>query len=295
MIHRRDWVLPEQLLFWNERTEIAVDRSHIAVRQLEPGASERVGELIRVLVEAPRDLFVGGIEAQGKIRGEHRWSMMLRRIMRVGHGARTSTIFRCPLMRAGRTLGQFPVELEEIVEEVVAPLGRRLRPDDFKAAADRVTTVTFAEFVVPAETLKLDVGAFGFSADVICGNSRAVRFAKGVTTGNERDGFFVVHRHATEGFADVARCGDGIRLPVGTFGIYIDQTHLYGAERILQIAVAGVTLVGEPGAFRAPVEFFRLPDIRTASAKAKRFETHRIEGDVAGENHQVRPGNFLPI
>ena len=53
MIHRGDRVLPWQLFLGNERAEIARDRAHVAVRQLEPRAGERVRELIRMLVEAP--------------------------------------------------------------------------------------------------------------------------------------------------------------------------------------------------------------------------------------------------
>ena len=41
-------------------------------------------------------------------------------------------VLRLPLLGAGRALGQLPFVLEQVVEEVVAPLGRRLRPGDFR-------------------------------------------------------------------------------------------------------------------------------------------------------------------
>ena len=83
MIHGGDRVLPEQRLLRNERAEIARDRAHVAVRQLEPRPGERVRELIRMLVEAPRNLFVGRVEPQA--RG--RWSAWTARDASTGRAA----------------------------------------------------------------------------------------------------------------------------------------------------------------------------------------------------------------
>ena len=47
VIDRGDRVLPDELFGRNLRAEIARARAHVAVRQLEPGAGERVGELVR--------------------------------------------------------------------------------------------------------------------------------------------------------------------------------------------------------------------------------------------------------
>ncbi len=71
VIDRGDGVLPDELFGRDFRAEIARARTHVAVRQLEPRTGEGVGELVRILVEAPRNLFVGRIEAQGDIRGQH--------------------------------------------------------------------------------------------------------------------------------------------------------------------------------------------------------------------------------
>ena len=198
-------------------------------------------------------------------------------------------------MRTGRALGQFPFVAEQVPEEVVAPLRRRRGPDDFQAAGDRVTSFAGAEFALPAEALLLDAGGFRLRAHErrIAG---AVGFAEGVTAGNQRDRFFVVHRHAAERFANIPGRREGIRVAVRSFRIHVDQTHLHGAERILKITVAGVALVRQPLAFRAPVDvLFGLPDIRAPAAKAERLEAHRLEGDVAGENHQVGPGDLPAV
>jgi hypothetical protein len=52
MIRCGDGVLPDQSLLRHERAEVALDRTHVAVRELEPSAGERIRELLRMLVEA---------------------------------------------------------------------------------------------------------------------------------------------------------------------------------------------------------------------------------------------------
>ena len=69
---RRDRVLPQQRLLRDQRAEVALDRAHVAVRQLEPGPGERVGELVRVLQEAPGDLLVDRVDPQREVGGQHR-------------------------------------------------------------------------------------------------------------------------------------------------------------------------------------------------------------------------------
>src|SRR5260370_1158193 len=87
-------------------------------------------------------------------------------------------------MRAGRALGQFPFVAEQVGEEVVAPLGRRLGPNDFQAAADRVSTKTFTKFILPSQALVLDVGAFWFGAHVVGGNRGTVGLAERIPAGS---------------------------------------------------------------------------------------------------------------
>src|SRR4029077_12248919 len=197
-------------------------------------------------------------------------------------------------MRPGRALGQFPLVAKEVRKEVVAPFGRRLGPNHFQAAADRVASLAGAELALPAEALLLDARRFGVRAYVgrIAG---AMGFAKAVPTGNQRNGFFVVHGHAAERFADIPGRGDGIRLAIRPFRIHVDQTHLYRTERILKITVTTVALVAKPRAFGAPVDFFGLPHVRTAAAKTEGLEAHGLESDVACENHQVGPRDLAAV
>jgi hypothetical protein len=53
VIDRRDGILPDELLGRDLRAEIAYARTHVAVRQLEPRAGERIGKLVRVLSNLP--------------------------------------------------------------------------------------------------------------------------------------------------------------------------------------------------------------------------------------------------
>src|SRR5437588_12909061 len=106
-----------------------------------------------MLVEAPCNLFVSRVEPQGEVRGQHGWRMTLRWIVRIRYRTIASAIFWSPLMRAGRTLRQFPFVAEQVGEEVVAPLRRRRGPNHFQAAADSVSTETFAQLILPPQAL----------------------------------------------------------------------------------------------------------------------------------------------
>ena len=182
--------------------------------------------------------------------------------------------FRLPLLRAGRALGQLPFVLEQVLEEVVAPLGRRLRPGDLRAAGDGVGAKAGAVLALPAEALILKGAAFRLRSDQRR-VARAVGLAEGVAAGDQRDGLLVVHRHAEERFADVFRGGERVRIAVRPFRIDVDQAHLHGAERLRELALAAVAFVAEPGALGAPVQLFRLPDIGAAAGEAERLEAHR--------------------
>ena len=196
-------------------------------------------------------------------------------------------------MRTGRALGQLPFVVEQVLEEVVAPLRRRLRPDDFQAAADRVAAFAAAIGVFPAEPLLLDCGAFGHGADILARIGSAVRLAERVSAGDERDGLLVVHRHARERLADVLGRSERIRVAVRPFRIDVDQTHLHGGERILKITVAAVALVRQPLAFGAPVDvLFGLPDVGAAAAETEGLEAHRTRARRCPRESSGRPRRF---
>src|ERR1700693_2658490 len=199
-------------------------------------------------------------------------------------------------MRTRRALRQFPIVAEQVREEVIAPLRRRRGPNDFQAAADSVTTKTFAKFILPSETLILDVGTFWLGAYILSGNGSAVGFAEGVTAGDERNGFLVIHRHARESLSDITCRGKGIWISIRPFRIHIDQAHLQRGERLLEGSISRVTLIRQPRALRSPINFlFGLPDVRAPAAKPERLKAHRLERDVARENHEVGAGDFPAI
>src|SRR6185312_10387328 len=62
-----------------------------------------------------------------------------------------------------------------------------------------------------------------------------------------------------------------------------------------ELAFAAVALITEPCPFGAPIQLFRLPDIGASAAEAERFEAHRLQRDVARQNHQVGPGEFSSV
>src|SRR6185437_1424081 len=137
------------------------DRAHVAVGELEPGPGKRVRELIRIRVETPQDLFVSRVEPQGEVGGQHGRRVTLRGVVRIRYRAGARAVLRFPLVSTGRTLGQFPLVAEQVVEEAVAPFRWAVAPDHLDAAGDRVTCLARAIFAGPSEPLLLDVAAFG--------------------------------------------------------------------------------------------------------------------------------------
>ena len=78
-------------------------------------------------------------------------------------------------------------------------------------------------------------------------------FAEAVTTRNQRNRLFIVHRHAAEGLANVSRRGNRVRLAVRPFRIHIDEAHLHGAQRIGELTLTGIArVVAQPGLLGAP-------------------------------------------
>ncbi len=197
-------------------------------------------------------------------------------------------------MSARRTLGQFPLMLEQIFKKVIAPLRRCLTPSNFQTAGDGVATFAGAKAVLPAQALRFEAGCFRFRSHM-GGRASPMSLAKSMTARDERHGFFVVHRHASESFADVFGCRNRIGISVWPFRVDVNQTHLHGGERIFEIPVAGITAVGfvargQPNFFSAPINILiRFPNVFAPAAETECLEAHRFEGDIARENHQVSP------
>ena len=163
--------------------------------------------------------------------------------MGVGDGAGACAVLRRPLMGAGGAFSEFPFVAEEVLEEIVAPLCGGGGPGDFQAAGDGIAGFAGFEAALPAQALVLDACGFGLMLDKrrVAGT---VGFAEAVATGDERDGLFIVHGHAGEGFADVVRRGDRIGVTVGALGVDVNQAHLDGGEGVFEFASGEAAIVG---------------------------------------------------
>ena len=55
-------------------------------------------------------------------------------------------------------------------------------------------------------------------------------FAERVSTRDQRNGLFVIHRHTAEGLADIVCCEHRIGVTVRALGIDVNQTHLHRSK-----------------------------------------------------------------
>ena len=234
VVDRGHRVLPDQHLGRHLGAEVADDRAHVAVGQLEPGAGERVGERLLVLGEPPGDRLVDRVEAQRQVGGQHP-RLALAVAERVRHQVVARAALGPPLVGARRALEQLPLVAEQDVEELVVPPGRVVGPGDLEPAGDRVGADAGAVARLPAEALLLDRRGLGVGADVLV-RAGSVGLAEGVAAGDQRDGLLVVHRHPAERLADVAGRREGVRVAVGALRVDVDEAHLYRAERLLELA-----------------------------------------------------------
>ena len=295
MCRRRQRVLPDQILFRHFRPEITGLRPHVAMDQLEPGAGECIGEGLGIVQKALGDLAELGVETQGQVGGEHGRLVELARDMRIRNDLRR--ILGHPLLGARRRLGQLPLVVEQVLEEVVAPQRRGLAPGDFDAAGDSVLAVTAAEVADPAQALRLDRRSLGLRPLVRLRRG-AVGLAEGMTAGDQGNRLLIVHGHATEGAADVLGRFHIVATGVRALRVDIDQAHVGGAEWRAQFAVTGdaLRIHAQPGNLRPPVHIhIRFPHVFTAGSKAEGAEAHGFERHVAGEDQQIGPGNLLPV
>src|SRR4029077_14409302 len=88
---------------------------------------------------------------------------------------------------------------------------------------------------------------------------------------------------------------DRVRIAVWALRVDVDQPHLNGAERILEIPDAGVALVPQPLVLRAPVDLIRLPDVRTPAGEPEGLEPHRLQRHVARQDQEVGPRNLPAV
>jgi hypothetical protein len=72
--------------------------------------------------------------------------------------------------------------------------------------------------------------------------------------------------------------------------------HLDGCERHLQLAVAGVAGITQPFRLLAPVDvLLGLPGIDAPAGETEGLEAHGFQRDVAGEDHEIGPGDRVAI
>lgn len=291
-----------------------------------PGVSKVVGQLVKVVEVGRGDVGVGRVVAQRKIAGQHPGQVEGGVVegARVVSGA----VQRSPLPVSTRTSLERPLVVEQAVQECVAPHGGRLAPDDLKAGCDGIRTNASVVSAEPSKLLVFDVGALGGCTNSVTRAStvgfaygclllandlsfrglarelqsimRTKRPTKGVTTSNQGHRLRVVHAHTAKGSPNINGSGHGIGDTVRANGVDVNQAHVGVGQRHLQLLspfvdvgaaiVALVVALREPLRLRAPVDaLVRLPGVDTTTAKAQRRETHRLEGHVSGEHHQVGP------
>jgi len=119
---------------------------------------------------------------------------------------------------------------------------------------------------------------------------------EGVATRDEGHRLLVVHSPCDQRLTDIPRRsepGPGCR---SAFRVHIDQSHLNSGEGILEFPVTGVAFCLQATRSRAPVDvLFRFPDVLTPASETEGLETHRFQGNVSGEDHQVSPGDFPAV
>ncbi len=291
----RHRILPDQVFGRNLVAHIARFRPHVAMGQLEPGLGEGQAELLRIIQEALGDLAIFGVVLKRHVRGGHNGRVELALDMRVRDRRMQRLVSWHPDDGAARATSCLPLEIEEILQVERGPLSGGLRPGAFEAAGHGVLSIALTALVLPAKTLLFQGCAARLHAHAVLGIVCAMHLAKCMTAGGQCNRFLVIHRHATERDADVRGGGQRVRITLRTFRIHINETHVSGAQRTLQLAIAVLAVAGKHFHFRAPVNQVRLPVIGAAEGEAVGLETHVLHADGSRQDHQVGPGQGRAI
>ena len=178
----------------------------------------------------------------------------------------------------------------------MGPLGRCAGPSPLKTTGDGLRSVTLPLGVDPPESLGLEFFSFGFGSNELHRAGCAVGLSKGMTTGNQSDGLFVVHGHATKGQSDLLGRGKRIAIPIGSLRVDINQPHLHRCERVVHFSFVVITFLAEPLGLRPPIDvFLGFPNVGTTATEAEGPKAHRFESNISAQDHKVGPGNFLTI
>ena len=229
----RNRILPDQRLFGDFRAEVARPsgpcRGGSSLNQARAKASSSAAWIV---AEPLGDRAELGVHLQRHVGGRHHRRHALVRIARVGRHVFGVGIDRLPLLGAGRALDQLIIVLEQQAEIVAAPLGRVVRPGALDARGGDVALADLLLVGEPAQALQVTASDAGSLRNV--GGLGAMRLAKGVAAGGERNRLLAVHRHAQEGRLHVARRLQRIGIAARPFGIDVDQAHLDRRERPLE-------------------------------------------------------------
>jgi hypothetical protein len=295
----RNRVLPDQVFLRHIRADVARLRAHVAVGQLEPGAGEDLGKVLRVLVNARRSPG-RRVHLHRHVGVGHDRHCTDRRVLDIDRHVFFLDVDRLPLPGAGRALLEFPLVVEQHVEIAVVPLGRVVVQAPSRPLVTVSRPMPRPGLVDPAEALLFDGGASGSGPS--SGIAVAVALADGVAAGGQGDGFLVVHRHAGEGLAHVVRGLQRIGIAVDALRVDVDQAHhaprpagspdrarrSNGCTGLLRWAPA----IPSPSPSRCPFPGARCPRGRSRS---RRSSAHRLVGDVAGEDDQVGPADLVAV
>ena len=165
------------------------------------------------------------------------------RIMSIWYQTGTCIIFWFPLMCSGRAFGKLPVVTKKIFEIIVAPFCWSSCPCAFQTTCNSIACITTAVSIFPTKALFFNTGSCWLCSNVFSGVGSAMGFTKSVPTGNKCYGFFIIHSHAAKSFTNITGRSQRVWVAVGPFRIYINQSHLNRSQWILQVTVAGITLV----------------------------------------------------
>ena len=196
----------------HQRAEVALDRPHVAVGQLEPGAGEGVGELVR----DARGSGARSSRRPGRTAGRGRWSAWsghaFSPVMR-RRGCRRGAFLACHCLAPAGLLVSSHSNLKRFSKKWLLH-----RVGVWLQVTSRPAVMASAPMPVPCWLRQprpwSSITAPSGSGPTKRGIARAVGLAEGVAAGDQGDGLLVVHRHAGEGLADVAGRGERIGVAV---------------------------------------------------------------------------------
>ncbi len=221
----------------------------------------------------------------------NRRGMGLRRVVGVRHGAGPAAVSRDPLPQTGGAQRQVPLVAEQGFEEAVVPrrgggCPRALEPaGDRRPRPCRCRSCSASPAPAPRGRRPRVPGrgdVAGSAAPWVLPNVCPPAISATVSSS-----FIPIRRNVSRmSRAEVTRVRDGVRA----LRVDVDEAHLVGGQRVVQLPDAAVPLVAEPGAFGTPVDVLvGLPDVHPAAGEAEGREAHRLPGHGCPRRPSGRP------